>query len=73
MRAHDNRYLSSDNESRGDDRTPVPSDGKVSASIKSKVADDNCHLSLDGKCPKKQRVTFVPKQSHKSDVATSEA
>jgi hypothetical protein len=24
---------------------------------------------LDGKCPKKQRVTFVPRQSHKSNTA----
>ncbi len=45
------------------------SDGEVSASVESKVADDNYHLSLGAKCPKKQRVTFVPKQSHKSDVA----
>ncbi len=45
--------------------------GEVSAIVESKVADDNFHLSLGTKfkCPKKQRVTFVPKQSHKSDVA----
>ena len=61
--------MSSDDESRGDNCTPVPSDGEVSASVESKVADDNYHLSLDGKCPKKQRVTFVPNQLHKSDVA----
>jgi hypothetical protein len=36
MCAHDNRYLSSDDESRGDNYTPVPSDGEVSASIESK-------------------------------------
>jgi hypothetical protein len=49
----------------------MPSDGKDSASVESKVADDNFHLSLGTKfkCPKKHRVTFVPKQSHKSDVA----
>ena len=71
MRANDNRYLSSDNESRGHNCTPVPSDGKASASVDSKVADDNFHLSLGTKFkrPKKHRVTFVPKQSHKSDVA----
>ena len=69
MRTHDNHYLSSDDESRVDDCTPVPSDGEVSASAERKVADDNYHLSLGGKCPKKQRVTFVTKQSHKSDVA----
>ncbi len=61
--------MSSVDESRGDDCTPVPSNGEVSASVESKVADDNFHLSLGTKCPKKQRVTFVPKQSHKSDVA----
>ncbi len=49
----------------------MPSNGEVSASVESKVADDNFHLSLGMKfkCPKKQRVTFVPKQSHKSDIA----
>jgi hypothetical protein len=71
MRAHNNRYLSSDDELHGDNCTPVPSNGEVSASVESKVADDNYHLSLGAKfkCSKKQRVTFVPKQSHKSDVA----
>jgi hypothetical protein len=71
MRAHDNRYMSSDDESRGEDCTPVPSDGEASASVESKVADDNYHLGLSEKfkSPKKRRVTFVPKQSHKSDVA----
>jgi hypothetical protein len=71
MPAYDNRYLSSDDESGGDNCTPVPSDGKVSASVKSKVAGNNFHLSLGTKfkCPKKQRVTFVPKQSHNIDVA----
>ncbi len=71
MHAHDNRYLSSDDELRGDNCTSVPSGGKVSASVESKVADDNFHLSLGTKfkCPKKQKVAFVPKQSHKSDVA----
>jgi hypothetical protein len=74
MRAHDNRYMSSDDESRGEGCTPVPSDGKASASVESKVADDNYHLGLSGlseksKCPKKRRVDFAPKQSHKSDVA----
>jgi hypothetical protein len=49
--AHNNRYLISDNKLRGDSCTPMPSNGKVSASVKSKVADDNYHLSLDGKCP----------------------
>ncbi len=64
--------MSSDDESRGDDCTPMmPSDGKVSASVKSKVADDNFHLSQGAKFkfPQKQRVTFVPKQSHQSDIA----
>ncbi len=63
--------MSSDNESHVEDCTPVPSNGKASASIKSKVADDNYHLRLSEKfkCPKKQRVAFVPKQSHKSDIA----
>ncbi len=71
MCAHDNHYLSSNEESRRDNCTPVPSNGEVSASVESKVADDNFHLSLGTKfkCPKKQWVTFVPKQSHKSDVA----
>ena len=71
MRAHNNCYLSSNNESRRDDCTLVPSDSEVSASVESKIADNNYHLSLGAKfkCPKKQRVTFVPKQSHKSDVA----
>jgi hypothetical protein len=71
MRAHDNRYLSSNDELRGEDCTPVPSDGEASASVESKVADDNYHLGLSEKfkSPKKQRFTFVPKQSHKSDVA----
>ncbi len=66
---NDNRYLCSINESHGDNCTPMPSNGEVSFSVESKVAEDNYHLSLDGKCPKKQRVTFVPKQSHKSDIA----
>ncbi len=60
-RAHNNRYLSSNDESRRDNCTPVQSDGKVSASVERKVADNNYHLSLDGKCPQKQRVTFVPR------------
>ena len=47
----------------------MPSNGKASASAGSKVTDENYHLSLDGKCPKKQRVTFIPRQSHKSDIA----
>ncbi len=49
----------------------MPSNGEASASVDSKVADDNFHLSLGTKfkCPKKHRVTFVPKESHKSDVA----
>ena len=51
---HDNRYASSDNESRGSHSTPMPSDGKISASGGGKIVDDNYHLSLDGKCPKKQ-------------------
>jgi hypothetical protein len=70
MHAHNNRYLSSNDESHGDNCTIVPSNGKVSNSVKSKVADDNFHLSLDAKfkCPQKQKVTFVPKQSHKSDI-----
>jgi hypothetical protein len=71
MCAQDNHYLSSNNKSRGDNCTSVPSNGKDSASVDSKVADDNFHLSLGTKfkCPKKQRVTFVPKQSFKNDVA----
>ena len=67
--AHSNRYLSSNNESRRDNCTPMLSNGKASASIGSKVANKNYHLSLDGKCPKKQRVTFAPRQSHRSDTA----
>ncbi len=66
---HDNRYLSSGDELRRDSCTLVPSDGKASASVGSKVANKNYHLSLDGKCPKRQRVTFLPRQSHKSDIA----
>ena len=67
-RAHNNCYLSSYGESWGDNCTPVPSGGEASASIRSKVADNNYHLSLDDKCPQKQMVTFVPRQSHKSDI-----
>ena len=69
MGTHDNRFLSSNDESRGDNCTPVLSDSELSSSVESKGADDKYHLSLGAKCPKKQRVTFVPKQSHKSDVA----
>ncbi len=67
--AHNNRYLSSDNELGGDNCTTMPSNGETTTSIGSKVADKNHHLSLDGKCPKKQKVTFVPRQSHKSNTA----
>jgi hypothetical protein len=60
-RAHDNCYLSSDDKSRGDNCASVPSYCKASASVGSKVANENYYLSLDGKCPKKQRVTLVPR------------
>jgi hypothetical protein len=52
MRTHDNRYLSSDDELRGDDCTPMLSDGEVSASVESKVSDDNYNLSLGASAPK---------------------
>jgi hypothetical protein len=32
----------------------MPSDGETIASGGGKIVDDNYHLSLDGKCPKKQ-------------------
>ncbi len=54
---HDNRYTSSDDESRGSNSTPMPSDGKISANGGGKFVDDNYHLSLDGKCPQKTKVT----------------
>ena len=64
----DNRYLSSEDKLGKNNCTPMPSDNKASASGGSKVANKNYHQSLDGKCPKKERVTFVPRQSHKSDT-----
>ena len=45
----------------------MPSNVKASASGGNKVVDENYHLSLDGKCQKKQRVTIVPIQFHRSD------
>lgn len=64
---HDNRYASSDDESRGSDSTPMPSDGKISANGGGKIVDDNYHLSLDGKCPQKTKVTEVLIGSHKGN------
>ena len=46
--AHNNRYLSSNGESRGDNCTPMPSNGEASARVGSKFANKNYHLSLNG-------------------------
>jgi hypothetical protein len=56
---HDKRYASSDDKSCGSHSTPMPSDGEGNASGGGKIVDDNYHLSFDGKCPKKTRVTKV--------------
>jgi hypothetical protein len=65
---HDNRYASSIDELRRSHNTPMPSNGKASASGGGRIVDDTYHLSLDaGKCPKKPRVTKVPIQSHKGN------
>ena len=47
----------------------MPSNGKASASIGSKVTGKNYHVRVYDKCPQKQRVTYFPGQSHKSDMA----
>ena len=56
----DNYYASSNDELRGSNHTPMPRDSKASTRGGSKVVDESYHLSLAGKCPKKQRVTNVP-------------
>jgi Zn-finger protein len=66
---HDKRYASSDDESRGNLSTPMPSDGEISDSGGGKIVDDNYHLSLGGRCPKKTRVTKVLIRSHKNNPA----
>jgi hypothetical protein len=45
----------------------MPSDGEISASGGGKIVEDNYHLSFDGKCPKKTKVTKVLMGSHKSN------
>jgi hypothetical protein len=40
---------------------------KPAPAAEASVVNENYHISLVGKCPKKQRVTFFPIRSHMSD------
>ncbi len=70
---HDALYVSSDDESRGSDHTPMPSDGEEASAESggSKTANENFHLSFEGMAPKKHKLTDVASLSHMGKPAKS--
>ena len=60
-------------ESRGSNHTPIPSNGEVASaeSSGSKTVDENFHLSFESMLPRKRKLTNVASKSHKGKPAKS--